>query len=227
MRSLIFILLSLPSLAFAHFTGQLYDHHHPGEIPYLNELLLSQQPSSQASPLEIFEPLTLEYDPNIAQMIQTMDVNVFHDIIKRLSGVLPLRDGEKPIENRFSRFEDIRRAGDWLAERFKSFGLEVRFHEYDPRTTFGEIASLYRHNPQFQPTLRKIKEVLEGNGWDKWRNVVASIPGVFPNKRIIVGAHYDSIVDWGKNPFQPGADDNASGTAALLLMAEAFMRAGI
>jgi hypothetical protein len=48
------------------------------------------------------------------------------------------------------------------------------------------------------------------------RNVAAIIPGkVAPNYVVIVGAHYDS---YSKQPFTlaPGADDNASGTAAVM-----------
>lgn len=48
-------------------------------------------------------------------------------------------------------------------------------------------------------------------------NVVAEIPGALePEKVVIVGAHYDSTSYGGT---APGADDNASGTAALLEIA--------
>ena len=52
-------------------------------------------------------------------------------------------------------------------------------------------------------------------------NVVATIPGsVAPDKYIIIGGHHDSITNT-TDPlvFAPGADDNASGTAAALEMA--------
>ncbi len=52
-------------------------------------------------------------------------------------------------------------------------------------------------------------------------NVVATIPGtVAPDKYIIIGGHHDSITN-GTDPliFAPGADDNASGSAAALEMA--------
>jgi Zn-dependent M28 family amino/carboxypeptidase len=46
------------------------------------------------------------------------------------------------------------------------------------------------------------------------RNIVAEIPGVDrPEDILVIGAHYDSAVG------TPGADDNASGTAALLELA--------
>jgi len=52
-------------------------------------------------------------------------------------------------------------------------------------------------------------------------NVVATMPGtIAPDKYIIVGGHHDSIT-LGGNPMilAPGADDNASGTAAALEIA--------
>ncbi|MBU0552872.1 M28 family peptidase [Myxococcota bacterium] len=44
-------------------------------------------------------------------------------------------------------------------------------------------------------------------------NLVASRPGKDPNKILIIGAHYDTV------DTTPGADDNASGVAALLEIA--------
>lgn len=47
-----------------------------------------------------------------------------------------------------------------------------------------------------------------------WSNYYVEIPGVeTPNEVIVVGAHFDSV------PGTPGADDNASGTAAALEIA--------
>jgi hypothetical protein len=48
-------------------------------------------------------------------------------------------------------------------------------------------------------------------------NVIATLPGkVYPDEFVVVGAHYDSFA-WGSSA--PGADDNASGTAAVLELA--------
>ncbi len=48
-------------------------------------------------------------------------------------------------------------------------------------------------------------------------NVVAELTGTtHPEKVIVLGAHYDSINGGGSNLSAPGADDNASGSAALL-----------
>ena len=51
-------------------------------------------------------------------------------------------------------------------------------------------------------------------------NVVGVIPG-YSNKSIIISAHYDHLGNYGEI-YYPGADDNASGTAALLELAEVF-----
>ena len=56
------------------------------------------------------------------------------------------------------------------------------------------------------------------------RNVVAVVPGsdpVLKDQAIVIGAHMDHLGLSG-HTFFPGADDNASGTAALLEMARAF-----
>jgi hypothetical protein len=56
------------------------------------------------------------------------------------------------------------------------------------------------------------------------RNVVASLPGTaVPERVLVLGAHYDSF---SNNQFKvaPGADDNASGVAALLEIARILSR---
>jgi len=51
------------------------------------------------------------------------------------------------------------------------------------------------------------------------RNIVATIPGAaFPEYVVLVGAHYDSISNQAA-VLAPGADDNASGTAAVVEIA--------
>jgi hypothetical protein len=67
----------------------------------------------------------------------------------------------------------------------------------------------------------------ELDGTDQY-NVVATIPGsVYPDEYIIVGGHHDSL-SANSDPFElaPGADDNASGTAACLEMARVMMACG-
>lgn len=59
-------------------------------------------------------------------------------------------------------------------------------------------------------------------------NVVAFIPGSQSRKLIVVTAHYDHVgigrVDMEGDSIYNGADDNASGTAALMVLAEYFSK---
>ncbi len=56
-------------------------------------------------------------------------------------------------------------------------------------------------------------------------NVVAFIPGSeFPEEVIVISAHYDHLGKKGKEVYN-GADDNASGTSAVLEIAQAFQKA--
>jgi hypothetical protein len=68
-------------------------------------------------------------------------------------------------------------------------------------------------------------------------NVIGILPGTDPRLReeaIVIGAHYDHLGHGGEGSLapdqagsiHPGADDNASGTAALLGLARAFAAAG-
>lgn len=61
---------------------------------------------------------------------------------------------------------------------------------------------------------------------DRWfHNIYVDIPGsINPDQNIIFGAHWDSISD---EPYEnaPGADDNASGTAAVLELARVLKEA--
>ncbi len=57
-------------------------------------------------------------------------------------------------------------------------------------------------------------------------NVVAEIPGaVTPERIVVIGAHYDSIGGLATGP-APGADDNGSGTAAVIELARILATAG-
>ncbi|MCU0343706.1 MAG: M20/M25/M40 family metallo-hydrolase [Ignavibacterium sp.] len=56
------------------------------------------------------------------------------------------------------------------------------------------------------------------NTWQK--NVVATLPGsIMPERVFVYGGHHDSYSSGNPVTFAPGADDNASGTAAVLEMA--------
>jgi len=108
------------------------------------------------------------------------------------------------LEGREAGSRGGRAAGDYLAARLEELGLEAA----------GEDGGF------FQPF---------GSGY---RNVLAKLPGSDPElarQYVLVGAHYDHV-GYGtrRNSLGPvgqihnGADDNASGTSALLELAEAL-----
>lgn len=74
------------------------------------------------------------------------------------------------------------------------------------------------------PTGRKVRLAVETKPWREvtTHNVVAVLPGSDPGLKgeyVLVGAHLDHIGDWPR--LNPGADDNASGSASLLEVARA------
>ncbi len=84
------------------------------------------------------------------------------------------------------------------------------------------IASRNKYQPGNDKAADYIKEKLQGYGlavYDQWfsgsgRNVYGVQTGTdFPNQKYIICAHYD---DMPSGSVAPGADDNASGTAAVL-----------
>ncbi|NTW23379.1 MAG: M20/M25/M40 family metallo-hydrolase [Lentimicrobium sp.] len=58
------------------------------------------------------------------------------------------------------------------------------------------------------------------------RNVLGMIPGKDTTRNIVIGAHYDHLGIRG-NLIYNGSDDNASGVAGMLAIADAWVRAGV
>ena len=112
-----------------------------------------------------------------------------------------------------------REAGDYLAQRFAEAGMPGGgidggyFQPFDSKDGLKNSAD----SPSVSP---------------KYRNVIARLEGSDPELKrefIIVGAHYDHVGFGSRKSSRDapgrvhnGADDNASGTAALLELAEAF-----
>ena len=74
------------------------------------------------------------------------------------------------------------------------------------------------------PTGRRIRLAVRAKPWRDvtTHNIVAVLPGSDPalkGEYVLVGAHLDHIGDWPR--LNPGADDNASGSASLLEVARA------
>ena len=90
------------------------------------------------------------------------------------------------------------------------------------------ITSRNKNAPGNEKAFIYIKQKLNGYGLmpdslqfsATGKNVFAEQAGLmFPNKKYIIGAHYDNLPS---TPIAPGADDNASGTAAVIEAARVF-----
>ena len=118
------------------------------------------------------------------------------------------------LEGRETGTEGAIKAAEFLAKRFKEIGLE-------PKGTngyFQEFSFSPRINPHVAPSDDSTKITA--------RNVIGFIDNKAPNT-IILGAHFDHLgygdensLYKGDSSIHNGADDNASGVAAMLLLAE-------
>ncbi len=118
------------------------------------------------------------------------------------------------LEGRETGSPGAAKAAEYLAGRFKEIGLS-------PKGTdgyFQEFSFSPRKNPHVAPTDDSIKITA--------RNVIGYLDNEAANT-IIIGAHFDHLgygdensLYKGDSSIHNGADDNASGVAALLLLAE-------
>jgi len=127
------------------------------------------------------------------------------------------------MEGRDAGTKGIDLARDYIVDRYKSLGLKPAFViDGEPSYT--------------QPLTVRTGRDEEGNPvHSPVENVGAILPGRgdLADEIIVIGAHYDHI-GYGhfgsrdknaKGHLHPGADDNASGTAGMLLLAEHFAQA--
>ncbi len=134
------------------------------------------------------------------------------------------------------------RAAEWIAARFGALGLEPAGDPGAGNGAGGGFLQTFEFRP---PKLRG-----HGSPHDepdpgepapllRTANVVGILrapkgaPGPRPREAVLLGAHYDHLGDGGPYSLRPavkavhpGADDNASGVAALLAAAGALVRAG-
>jgi len=101
---------------------------------------------------------------------------------------------------RFTSTANAEAVANFLYAHFQQLGFETAYDDFTFDSTF---------NGQPTPGVRGT-------------NIVATMAGtVAPEWVVIVGAHYDTWPPGGQDPqaYAPGADDNGSGTAAIMEMA--------
>lgn len=102
--------------------------------------------------------------------------------------------------------EENLRARKFLVEEFKNMGLETHYKNYEQLFSFES---------------RKEQKKIEG------ANVEGFVAGNESRKIIVISAHFDHVgigTAIAGDSIYNGADDNASGTAALLAMAKYFKK---
>jgi hypothetical protein len=129
------------------------------------------------------------------QIVARLDLYDYSNAIRELSGDLEyLIDGVPTVNgDRYTFANSIYKTYDYFADRFESMGYTVQ-RQYFP---IGEVMA---------------------------QNVIAVKTGsVYPDSIIVVGAHMDAVAGDRvlKHP-APGAEDNASGAAGVLQLAEIF-----
>ncbi len=113
-----------------------------------------------------------------------------------------------------------------LADEERAIAVDLRRHVEKLAGEIGERntrrpAALDAARAYIRSELERAAYLVEEESWKEdgveCANVIAERPGVSaPGEIILIGAHYDSVANC------PGADDNGSGVAALLALAERF-----
>jgi Zn-dependent M28 family amino/carboxypeptidase len=113
------------------------------------------------------------------------------------------------FEGRRNGTEGAQRAATYVRERFQSLGLATFNGEALRPFTFvhTSIKALLRRDRPFRKDMSGVNVI----GYTRGRRQ--------PDDYIVVSAHYDHLGQHGRVLY-PGADDNASGVAALLAIAE-------
>lgn len=93
--------------------------------------------------------------------------------------------------------EGGKKAGNWIADQFKSYGL----HPYQDDSYFQSVSN-----------------ALSLSNGD---NIIGIIPSKYADntQSIVIGAHYDHLGTNLNGQFYPGANDNASGTSVVMEIA--------
>ena len=142
-----------------------------------------------------FDPPPGAPDPIISEKLPELTVADIETWDRRLSGEESvLIDGiSRQLRSRYSWSTNGRRSEQYVFEQLQAMGYEPTYHSYT--TPYGDV----------------------------WRNIITDIPGrVAPDRLILVVGHLDSISYPTSNAPSnaPGADDNGTGSASLLAMAE-------
>ena len=149
--------------------------------------------AEQAAATAAAAPLTAP-DPVIQGMIDQVTSATVGTYDRQLSGDLPITIGGSPYtlpSRRTNSGAPILNATQFVGDHLAALGYSVEYHSWSK------------------------------SGYSS-RNVIGQLPGqTTPSDIFIIGAHLDDVADRTPvGPPDPGADDNASGSAAVLVAAD-------
>jgi len=140
-------------------------------------------------------------DPNISQMVNYVSSSNLEILVKKLVSF----QTRHTLSDTLSKTAGIGAARTWIKSEFEKYGTASNGRLQVSYDTFMQA-----------PDGRRIKEAVQ------LKNVIAILPGNDPNDKrmLMVSGHYDSRVTDVMNikDFAPGANDDASGVAAVLEM---------
>ena len=144
----------------------------------------------------LLPPAPTAPEPIIAGQIAQLDAAAVEGWDRRLSGeeAVVIGGASRYLRSRYSSSTNGRRSEQYVFERLQGMGYTPSYFVYT--TPYGS---------------------------SQWRNIVIDLPGqVDPSRKVLLTAHLDSISHDGNQAasLAPGADDNGSGSAALLAIAD-------
>ena len=141
----------------------------------------------------------------------------------------------KPLDTGRDEPRALRREFHPLIDALQAQVSEVSYREY--LQTLEDFGTRFTYSDYCDTAAQYLYDELESMGFGvefhhypiahyEKLNVIATLPGeIYPDEVVYVTAHYDCV---SEDPFHfaPGADDNASGVAALLETARALRHLG-
>ena len=156
----------------------------------------------------------VQSDLLVNKLIDKKDVKLPEDLVKEYAESMSEDDFKKLVytladdkyEGRKTGEKGQKMAAEFIVDYYKNLGISAA----------NDDGNYLQHIPV---------EYFRGLSADDSENVVAYIKGSeIPEEYIVISAHYDHLGVQGEKIYN-GADDDASGTSAVLLIAEAFKNA--
>ncbi len=190
-------ILALVGLIQASIEAAAQDHQPESGFQVATTGLVEQDRGTQL----LFEnqfPSVIEANPAVQAMMDQVLSSTIRLYDGQLSGEWPILVANQPytIETRFYHSQEpIQKATQFVGQHLADLGLTVEYHEWD-------IELYAESNPNV------IGEMLGQNNGQ-----------INPDQIVIISAHLDSVNRDDQN-HAPGADDNASGSTAVLIAAD-------